>query len=303
MATMNSGRTNGQQRSISRRPVNLPANIDQESVNSIDALIFSQVNELSQADGSIFGRAMVMARAVNDLREAITPEMMKSVMALQGTKLGFRTDKDREGGYPEDVVKECLIESLLYGAMPTGNEMNIIASNAYLTLEFFRRKLREWPGLTDLEISLGIPVMSDKGAAVECFATWKIDEHDMRVEFLKTEKHDNRIAVKVNAGMGFDAVLGKAERKLRARIYQKITGSVRTLDGDADDVPPVTPKETIDARRNAASGSLQGLGVALLKCKTQSDVENLKSEWSQRPLTDQEFELLMDECEKRIKSL
>ena len=50
------------------------------------------------------------------------------------------------------------------------------------------------------------------------------------------------IAVRVNKGQGADATLGKAKRKLLARIYARVTGTVVT-DGDVGD-PEAIPVET-----------------------------------------------------------
>ncbi|MES2788160.1 MAG: hypothetical protein V4719_00965 [Planctomycetota bacterium] len=236
----------GLTRDRERRAIALPSNISAETVAGIDALVSTQVNALAAVDSSGFSRALTTVQAINDLRKALTPEIMTHIMAVQNTRLGFKTDKP--DGYPVATVKECLIEALLHGAQPTGNEFNIIAHGCYLTLEFFRHKLREWPGLTDLVLELGVPVIGDKGAVVECAANWKINGVFRSLQFRKTEKTadreaaDTRICVKVNAGMGYDAVLGKAERKLRARIWQLLTGSVSTHDGEADDLelPKVT---------------------------------------------------------------
>ena len=74
-----------------------------------------------------FARAFQMAAGIRMLKAAITKEMMADLMDLQGSPLGFRTDKDKDGGYPEAVVKECAIEAALRGAYWVGNEFNIIA--------------------------------------------------------------------------------------------------------------------------------------------------------------------------------
>jgi hypothetical protein len=75
-----------------------------------------------------FTMASRMAAGIRALRAALTPEIMQDIMALQGSSLGFRTDKDKEGGYPVEVVKECMIEAVLKGARVINNETNIIAS-------------------------------------------------------------------------------------------------------------------------------------------------------------------------------
>jgi hypothetical protein len=201
-----------------------------------------------------FRRALAMATGIRLLKQAITKEMMQDLMDLQGTSLGFRTDKDRDGGYPAEIVKECAIEAALRGALWVGNEFNIIAGRAYLTKEFFTRALREFPGLTDLRLSPGVPVMSNGGALVSYAATWRLNGTQDRIDRTLSKiddktSIDERICVKVNSGMGADAILGKAERKIRAAIYSRITGSV-VSDGDTDDALP---------QRRAAPTSLESL--------------------------------------------
>ncbi len=172
-------------------------------------------------------------------------------MALQGTGLGFLTDKDvakngEKPGYPITDVKLVAIEAALMGAHWVGNEFNIISCRPYLTKNFFTRKLREFDGFTDLKLFPGVPVLAgEKGALVPYVATWKLNGVEDRIERLVTKLADNReiderICVKVNSGMGADAILGKAERKIKAAIYGRLTGS-EVADGDVDDVLPKKP--------------------------------------------------------------
>lgn len=189
-----------------------------------------------------FGRALKLANGIKQLKDAITP-LMPLIMELQGTSLGFRTDKDKDGGYGEEVVKECAIECILRGGQLVGNEMNIIASRFYATKEFFTRALREFPGLTKLEMFPGVPALGNGGALVPYIATWNLNGVSDRLEKIaklgtdnKTVVEDTRICVRVNNGMGSDAILGKAERKMRAAIYSRITGS-NVLDADVTDDP------------------------------------------------------------------
>src|SRR6185369_13742563 len=62
-----------------------------------------------------FAKAFRMAAAIRALHHAITDEMMADIMNLQGTTLGFLTDKDtpKQGekpGYPIVEVKLVAIE-------------------------------------------------------------------------------------------------------------------------------------------------------------------------------------------------
>lgn len=190
-----------------------------------------------------FPKAFAMARGIAQLRELITPELMKEIMPLMNTALGFQTDKnpsqiDYKTGkphipYTESVVKECFIESVLRGYSPVGNEWNILAGRCYVTKGGLGRKLKELDGLTDFKPFFGVPRMAgDKSAVVAASATWRMQGVPDKIE--------REFSIKVNAGMGSDAIVGKAERKLRAAAYEQITGS-RLTDGDADDEADAIP--------------------------------------------------------------
>lgn len=210
-------------------------------------------------------RTMKLAAGIGALRKLITNEMMQDVMMLQGTSLGFRTDKDSSGGYPVNVVKDCMIETVLKGGNMVGNEMNIISARAYFTKEFYTRKLREYPGLTDLVLSPSVPVLRDTKAYVSYSATWKLngrpDRMDRVVRKVDSVDVDSRIPVKVNAGMGDDAILGKAERKMRKAIYDYLTGS-ETSDGDISDVVDRPALQSRPASLEALTDRLTGASHA-----------------------------------------
>lgn len=181
----------------------------------------------SQIAGKM-SRALAVGAAMEEIRAALTPEVMRPVMALQGTAVGFKTDKQ----YPPEVVRDALIEATLAGVYPVGNEFNIIAGRAYITKEGMGRKLREIDGLT-YSITPGIPTMKDGGSVVPMNVEWKYKG--------VSASRDLPVCVKLNSGMGADAVIGKATRKARAWLYQTITGS-EVSDGEAEAEINVTPK-------------------------------------------------------------
>jgi hypothetical protein len=164
---------------------------------------------------------LARADAVFNLSTALkAPGILDSIMKLQGTKLGFRTDQDRSGGYDIDVVSDAVIEALFAGVMPTGNEFNIIGGNFYATREGFEGLIRrQGPsrGLTDVMITPGIPRMQSGGATITVDLDWKLDgvAASKQVPF----------SIKVNAGMGDDAIVGKAKRKAMAWLWNFVTGS------------------------------------------------------------------------------
>lgn len=227
-----------------------------EIVPQIDSAL-ALAKPLASSDKLSINRACQMAQCIRQLRELITPSMIeKDVMPLQDTRLGFLTDRKDKGGYPPEAVRDCLIEALCHGVAWVGNQMNIIAGNCYITKEGYRRLVREFPGLTDLSFTLAIPDYAKQGARIAASASWKLAGETQAVEYqlreIKGGFVDERLPVKVNERMGVDAVLGKAERKLYARIYQQLTGSDSgPPEGDVDDIPVRRLREegtlTVDA--------------------------------------------------------
>jgi len=185
----------------------------------------SSVLQSDQIQG--FERAYLVATAAGQLKELLSPEYMKPIMALQGNRLGFKTDKDTGGGYTVEIVKNCLIEAVLMGVQPCGNHFNIIAGNTYLTKEGVGYLLKKLPNLT-YDIVPGLPrINADKtSAAITMKVKWIIN----RVK----QEQDLEIPVKMNSMMGTDAVIGKATRKARKWLYDTITGS-DIPEGDVGD--------------------------------------------------------------------
>ena len=206
---------------------NLPAVVSEDVINALD-LASSNAN-LTVA--SQFKRAFATAEAVYQLKALLTPEVMKPILHLQNTALGFMTDR-KDNGYPLDVVKDCLIDAVLSGVSPVGNEFNIIAGRTYITKNGMKHKLSNVDGLS-YTLTPGIPKMASdsKGAVVEMAIDWTFNgkENHRSISF----------AVRVNAGMGTDAIIGKATRKSAAWLYETVTGQI-VDDGEANESAPVT---------------------------------------------------------------
>lgn len=197
--------------------------------------IVQQCSLAALADYGQFQKTFAMAAGIRQLKALITDEMMKDIMPLQGTSLGFRTDKDGSGGYTMPIVRECLIEAVLRGLQPVGNQFNIISGRCYTTKEGFTHLLKTLPGLSDLKLTFGVPQMQQGGATVEGSAAWKYNGNP--------DSMNRQFAIRLNSGMGADGAIGKAERKLRAAVYAQITGTVLS-DGEADQEPiNITPQK------------------------------------------------------------
>jgi len=140
-------------------------------------------------------------------------EVCRLLTYLQGKKLGFRTDKE----YPIEKVVECAVEALIRGLQLTGNQFNIIAENLYIPKEGFDYLLESLAGFVDFFIEWG-DYETDKGVGkVKYKATWKYKD--------KEDEMVGVVPVRINSGMIVDAIYGKAERKVMAKVYKKITKS------------------------------------------------------------------------------
>lgn len=202
----------------------LALRIDEKKIAELEQAVDScSATWMAEGAGRVH-KALSLAAGIARLRDLLTSDVMAEIMRLQGSPIGFRTDKDTDHGYPEAVVKECIIEALIRGLYPVGNEFNIIASRFYCTKEGLSRLVREFPTLTDLELDIGVPANKSGGVVVSCAAKWKLGGKPCELAC--------DIPIRVNQGMIVDAIVGKAERKLLNRVYKRVTGSEMS-DGDA----------------------------------------------------------------------
>ena len=204
---------------------NLPA-IPEQTITALDNAVKS--GALSTV-GDGFARTLATANAIHTLRELLTRDVMKNLMELQNTPLGFMTDR-KDARYDEETVRDCIIEATLNGVSPFGNEFNIISSRCYITKNGMKHKLRDVPGLS-YTITPGIPRMAGDGAIVAMAIEWEYNG-------AKNKKEIN-FAIRVNKGMGADAIIGKATRKASAWLFEAVTGTTIN-EGEADDAIPTT---------------------------------------------------------------
>lgn len=214
----------------------------EKASNTIESAI-AECGVVAIQDQPAFLQAIRLAHGIKMLKGALTDDFVRAyILPLQGSALGFITDKDSAGGYDMNVVREVACEALLRGFRLTGNEFNIISGRFYGAKNGFERIVMEYPGLRDLRVTMGVPhLVADKGALVPCVASWLYHgESDSIVcaAPAKDGEMDTRIPIRVNSGMGPDAILGKATRKLFARVYQRLTGCAR-------DVVDSEPGETV----------------------------------------------------------
>ena len=124
----------------------VPKNCD-DLENVVRQCSLAALNQYGQ-----FQKAFMMASGIGQLRKMISNEMMDQIMPLMNTSLGFKTDKDPNQEdwktkkphvpYSKEIVKDCLIEAVLRGVQPVGNQFNIISAGCYITKEGFTRLLK-----------------------------------------------------------------------------------------------------------------------------------------------------------------
>lgn len=213
-----------------------------------------------------FERAYSISSAIGDLKTLLTPEYMKPIMQLQGNRLGFKTDKDKSGGYDEATVKNCLIEAVLMGLQPYGNQFNIIAGNTYPTKEGTGYLLNNsFKGLKfDIVVNITKTSPDGKSALAEATINWTINEVD-RTKVVP-------IPIKTDAYTGVDAIIGKATRKARAWLISALSG-IEITDGDVTDVEGkvISTKLNVDHEADRFQ-------KMLADCKTTEDVFKLSEQ-------------------------
>lgn len=207
-------------------------------------------NKLTPSVLSTKGRieqAILLAEGIEYLKSILTDDIMRRYfMPLQNNPRGFLTDK--KDGYSIEVVRECLIDAFTRGLGPTGNQFNIIQGRMYVTRNGMSFLLTQVAGFENLIIDPSVPQKyGERGVVISYKTKWTLHG--------KAFTMDREIPVKVNEGQGADALLGKGDRKIKAAIYERITGTVFSEEGEVDD-PETAAKtreqearEAIDKRR------------------------------------------------------
>ncbi len=191
-----------------------------------------------------FAKVFSVGQVIYDLSQALTEKVMESIMYLQGSPLGFRTDKDNNGGYNIDVVRDALISATMTGLMPVGNQFNIIGGRMYVTKEGFTYLLAQMQDLR-YSISPSVPEQHRENSIVSTLVKWTYRGED--------GEHTLTIPVRVNKGMGDDAILGKADRKAKCWLFNHLT-SMGISDADVqEDAPYQTETRNVTPARSAAA--------------------------------------------------
>lgn len=239
--------------------------LDTAVVSKLDTTVAKALD--IEGEGS-FERAMVVAEAMAELREAITPPMLARFKSLANSRLGFLTDKDpnkwdkrANGGkgawtepYKDEVLTECLIEATLRGLLPVGNQFNIIAGSVYTTKEGYKAQLKKLKGLQDFAPIIGTPrqVQGHEEWFVRCKG--RAVYNGQQVSFGESEEDKIEIPVKGDNFSTVDSIKGKAERKFLKIVFERLTG-IETPDGDITEAQMLT-EPTAPATGQLTTGGL-----------------------------------------------
>lgn len=295
--------------------------IDEKTVIAIEEAC-EQCNLAKLATLSPLRRTLALARGMHIIRSQLVGPVMKDIMALANTPLGFLTDrtpgqKDKNGKeltpYSENVIRDAVVEGMLRGASIIGNEMNVLFGRCYLTRAYFERVVREWPGLTHLAITEGVPMRttSSKYVLVPMRASWQLNGVPQELRCEHTSEVDSRIPVIENEGMAADAVLGKAKRKLFAKIFARLAGSEwiaeqAEMEGDAVDVEytPVATEEAAVEPENTqaptpAEELFRGIEAILTGLEQITDVDQYQASAAALLTDDDDLAKLNEWCEWR----
>lgn len=207
---------------------------------------------------SNFGAAFIAVNVIALLREALTDEVMDKVfMPLMNTKVGFLTDRNGRPNkkvytaplYTRDVVRDCIIDGVTIGLLPTGNQFNIIAERMYPTKEGYTSLLRK------LGVKYFIDTSYDKGQAqgfaeIPCKINYEYNGEKNGFSIIATVKKDDYSS--------HDQLRGKAERKAKKALYEYITGCDY---GEADEQSSATVVDVVAEEIKDEANASPTIGV------------------------------------------
>lgn len=219
--------------------------LDDESagVQALDVIMAYGRDAARMANG--MRKLLMQSNYVARMRVMLTPQVMSAVMCLQGSDIGFLTDRDKEGGYPVEVVRDCLISAASKGLSATGNQFNIIGGRAYVTTNGAQQILADL-GVRHSEVAAIPRLGTDGRAQTHVTVEW--------VEGGQLQRKELDFEVRLNKGMSVDGANGKAIRKARMWLVSHVSGM--TLD-DADASEAMAEQQELrQAQLSAARGPL-----------------------------------------------
>ena len=149
------------------------------------------------------------------LRETMTDQVVERYFRpLAGQKFGFRTDRNN---YPTEVLRSCIIDAILLGLAPTGNQFNIISGNCYPTKEGYTNLLKKIG--VDYKIEILPNTSQDNSYAImPCRVTYTYGT-------AKNAKWEKDIVIPKRGNENHDLLAGKANKRIKQALYEYLTGT------------------------------------------------------------------------------
>ena len=215
--------------------------ISKNNILTIAEAIDTASNELapilSNKEIQGFVRAYQLGVATQRIQDLLTNEYMSAIMPLMNTSLGFKTDKngkklgtDGTSTYSVEVVKSCLIEAVLLGLQPTGNQFNIIAGNCYIATNGCSAML-------NARIAQGVIKSYEiLPSIVGNIVTAEFVKVDIVVKWTDADNvsHEKKIERMIKSGAygSGDSVIAKSERKAKYWLLQEIDKQTYQFNDD-----------------------------------------------------------------------
>lgn len=171
------------------------------------------------------------------------PEVKAMILRMQNIPLGFKTDERAAitGKYSKPaivygwkIIKPAIIQGLMNGVNPIGNQMNVISRQCYVTKEGCEFKLSNEKKVLDKLDEYYIDERNYLGydQAIGCAHIGIVVAY--RLKGGEEEKKEFKVPVKHDPRYGGpDQAFGKAERKALAWLYQRVTGA-KVPDGEIE---------------------------------------------------------------------
>lgn len=149
------------------------------------------------------------------LRETMTNQVVERYFRpLAGQKFGFRTDSNN---YSTEVLRSCIIDAILLGLAPTGNQFNIISGNCYPTKEGYTNLLKKIG--VDYKIEILPNTSQDNSYAImPCRVTYTYGT-------AKNAKWEKDIVIPKKGNENYDLLAGKANKRIKQALYEYLTGT------------------------------------------------------------------------------
>lgn len=209
----------------------VPMNAAMQAAQEKFVLAATQASQMKIVNN--FAAAFTAVGVVKLLREALTDQVMNEVfMPLMNCKLGFLTDRTPElmakgkcsSLYPVATVRDCLIDAVAMGLMPTGNQFNILAGRMYPTKEGYSALLSKLGVKYICEVGLDEADPSAKAARIQVIMNYSYNGEKNKLVTVATVKKDNYSSL--------DQLRGKAERRGKKVLYEYLTGCDMGEDGE-----------------------------------------------------------------------